>query len=161
MMQFTNFSATSNGQIVNLIICASAFIISAGWPIVVTIYVFKKHFTTNVNSFRYLYHDLFYLKISSVADEPKYYLYTIMRAVRHLSYAVFIGLFINQSIIGPVILIFANVADSVFSFFLDIYREGIYLMTRILENLLLSIAAVLCLVIFGFSDMSSFSQASY
>lgn len=151
----------SSGQIVNLIICVAALVFSGLWPVLVTIYVFKKHFTTNVNTFRYLYHDLFYLKISSVADEPKSYLYTIMKTIRLFIYASFIALSTNTSVIGPVILIFVNVADGIFAYFLDIYREDLYLATRIIENLLLSIAAVLCLVIFGFSDMSSFSQESY
>jgi hypothetical protein len=161
LIQFTSFTAMTSGQVVNLIICVAAFIFSAVWPVGVTIYVFRKHFTTNVNSFRYLYHDLFYLKISSVADEPKSYLYTIMKTVRLFIYASFIALSTSNSIIGPVILIFVNVADGIFAYFLDIYREGIYLATRIVENLLMSIAAVLCLVIFGFSDNSSFSQESY
>lgn len=131
-MQFTNFSAQNSGQTVNLVICVIAFIISVTWPIVVSIYLYKRHFTTNVNSMRYLYHDIFYLKISSLADEPKYFLYTIVKAARLFLYAFFIGLSINQSIIGPVILIFANLSDCVYIYFLDIYRDALYLATRII-----------------------------
>lgn len=67
MLQFTNFSG-KGGQAVNLVICVLAFIISIVWPIVVTIYTYRRHFTMNIKHFRYCYHDLYYLKISSVAD---------------------------------------------------------------------------------------------
>jgi len=158
MIQFTNFVKVTDGQIVNLIICILAFVIAIVWPFVVTIFTFRRHYTMNVNHFRYLYHDLYYLKISSVADEPKYYLYVGIKYGRLLAYAIFIGLFVNQSVIGPVILIFVNLAELLIAFFLDIYRKGLYLLTRIIENILLSVVAILFLVVYGFSNKDTFSQ---
>lgn len=104
MVQFTSFE----GNKLNLAICVLAFIVGTLWPLIVTIYTYRKHFTTNVKHFLYLYHDLFYLKTSSLCNEPKSYMYVGMRAMRLLAYAIFIALFVNQSIIGPVILIFFN-----------------------------------------------------
>lgn len=86
----------------------------------------------NVNHFRYCYHDIFYLKISSVADEPKYYLYVAVKFGKLLAYAIFIALFINQFIIGPVLLIFANIIEGTIAYFLKIYRSEYYLFTRII-----------------------------
>ena len=53
---------------VSLIICLFAFAISILWPLIMTIYTYRQHYVMNVNHFRYCYHDLYYLKISSVAD---------------------------------------------------------------------------------------------
>lgn len=157
MIQFTSFQ----GNKLNLAICVLAFIFEIVWPVVVTIYTYRMHFTYNAKHFLYLYHDLFYLRISSLSDEPKTYLYVGMKALRLLSYAIFIGLFVNQSIIGPVILIFFNLLQGSVAFFLDIYRNALYLLTRIVENILLIVAAVLCMVIFGFADSTSLSDAGY
>lgn len=107
-MQFTDFQATG-GQVVSLIVCVAAFIVAIIWPIVATVYTYRSHFVVNINHFRYLYHDLYYLKISSVADQPKYYLYVLVRFCKIFAYAVFIALFISNTIIGPVILIFVNI----------------------------------------------------
>lgn len=153
MIQFTNFTG-EGGKKLNLAICIIAFIIAFLWPFAVTVYT---AFFTGVKYIKhsiYLYHDIYYLKISSVGDQPKFYLYTIVKTGRLLAYAVFIGLFVNQSIIGPVLLIFVNLIDGLISYFLDIYRTGAYLLTRLIENTLLIIAAILCLVIFAFSDAS-------
>jgi len=65
MLQFTHFKAPSN-HVMSLVICIFAFVISILWPLVVNIYVYKRHSLMNVNQFRYLYHDIYYLKISSV-----------------------------------------------------------------------------------------------
>jgi len=154
-MQFTNFVGDGSKK-VNLVICILAFGFAFIWPFVVTIYNYYVHATTNAKHFLYLYHDIYYLKMSSLSDQPKYYLYVVMKTGRLLAYAVFIALFINQSIIGPVLLIFINLIDGAISFFLDIYRTGAYLLTRLLENILLVIAAILCLVLFGFSDDPTF-----
>lgn len=59
-------------------------------------------------------------------------MYVGMRAMRLLAYAIFIALFVNQSIIGPVILIFFNLIEGSVAFFLDIYRNALYLLTRII-----------------------------
>jgi hypothetical protein len=131
MIQFTSFTA-SGGQVISLVICVLAFIVSICWPFVVTIFTYRRHYVMNVNHFRYCYHDLYYLKISSVADEPKYYLYVGLRFGKLFAYAIFIALFINQSIIGPVLLIFFNIIEGVIAYFLKIYRSGYYLFTRII-----------------------------
>lgn len=160
MLQFTSFQGEGS-MILNLIICILAFTIAVLWPFVVTIYTFRKHFTTNVKHFLYLYHDIYYLKTSSLADKPKFYLYVGIRTVRLFSYAIFIAILVNQSIIGPVLLIFINLVDAAVSFFLKIYRTGAYLLTRIIENLLLIIAAILCMIIYGFSDRDTLDPTGY
>ena len=157
LLQFTNFS----GPTLNLIICAAAFTVALVWPIVTTIYIYRRHFTTNAKSFLFLYHDMLYLRTSSLCDEPKSYLYVGIRAGKLLAYAVFIGLFVNNSIIGPVLLIFYNLIDGAISIFLGIYRSTVYLMTRIIEILLLIVAAILCMVMFVFADRSTLSDSSY
>jgi hypothetical protein len=154
MIQFTNFKGTGN-QVISLIICVAAFITAVVWPFVVTIYTYRKHFTMNINHFRYCYHDLYYLKISSVADEPKFYFYVGIRFGKYLAYAIFIAFFINQSIIGPVLLIFFNIIEATITYFLKIYRSGYYLFTRIVENLLLCIVAIICLMIFDLTNSES------
>lgn len=88
-------------------------------------------------------------------------MYTAMRASRLLAYAIFIALFVNQSVIGPVLLIFFNLVDGAVAFFLDIYRTAPYLLTRVLENILLIVSAILCLVIYGFSDRTSLDTNGY
>lgn len=131
MLQFTNF--TGDGSLkVNLACCVLAFIIDFVWPIFTTIYTYKLHFTTNVKHFLYLYHDMYYLKTPSLCDQPKSYLYYVLRAIRLLAYAVFIALFVNQSVIGPVLLIFFNLVDAAVAYFLNIYRTSAYLLTRLL-----------------------------
>lgn len=159
MLQFTHFKAAGGGQAVNLLICVLAFSFSIVWPFAVTIYTYRKHYVMSVNHFRYSYHDLYFLKISSVADEPKYYLYVGVRFGKLLGYAIFIALFINQSIIGPVLLIFFNIIEGVVAYFLEIYRSAYYLFTRIVENVLLCIAAILCLIIYA--NRSSLNQDAY
>lgn len=67
MLQFTNFKA-NGAQVVSLVISLFAFAISILWPLIMTIYTYRQHYVMNVNHFRYCYHDLYYLKISSVAD---------------------------------------------------------------------------------------------
>lgn len=67
MLQFTNFDATGV-HVMSLVLCALSFIISILWPLVLNIYVYKRHSQMNVNQFRYLYHDIYYLKISSVGE---------------------------------------------------------------------------------------------
>lgn len=130
MINFTDFQS-NGGQVISLIICILALVVSIVWPFVVTIYTYRRHYVMNVNHFRYCYHDLYYLKISSVADEPKSYLYVGIRFGKLLAYAIFIALFINQSIIGPVLLIFFNIIEGVMAYFLKIYRSSYYLFTRI------------------------------
>lgn len=160
MLQFTSFKG-EGGQKLNLVICILAFIISLAWPFVVIIYTYKRHFTTNVKHFLYLYHDLYYLKTSSLCDEPKSYMYTALKSARLLAYAIFIALFVNESVIGPVLLIFFNLIDGLAAFFLDIYRTAPYLLTRIIENILLIVSAILCLVIYGFSNRTSLNTTEY
>ncbi len=75
-----------------------------------------------------------------------------MRFGKLFAYAVFIALFINQSIIGPVLLIFFNIIEGVIAYFLKIYRSGYYLFTRVVENIMLCITAILCLVIYANGD---------
>ena len=131
MIQFTNFTGEGSKKL-NLAICIIGFIIAFVWPFAVTIYT---AFFTGVKYIKhsiYLYHDIYYLKISSVGDQPKFYLYTLVKTGRLLAYAIFIGLFVNQSIIGPVLLIFVNLIDGLISFFLDIYKTGAYLLTRLI-----------------------------
>ena len=99
--------------------------------------------------------------MSSLSDRPKYYLYVAMKTGRLLAYAVFIGLFINQTIIGPVLLIFINLIDGCMAFFLNIYRTGPYLLTRIIENLLLIISAILFLAILGVADDPDFKPTHF
>lgn len=67
MLQFTSFQGDGSKK-VNLAICVLAFIISILWPVVVLIYTYRRHFTTNAKHFLYLYHDLYYLKTSSLCD---------------------------------------------------------------------------------------------
>ena len=81
-----------------------------------------------------------------------------IRAGKLLAYAIFIALFVNNSIIGPVLLIFYNLIEGAVAIFLDIYRTGFYLLTRILENILLIVSAILCMVVFGFADRNSMSN---
>jgi len=107
LQQFTSFVSES-AQVINLVICVAAFVVTLLWPLVVVIYTYVKHNRMHVNHFRYAYHDIYYLKISSVADDPRSYLYVGVKYARILAYAVFIALFINQQIIGPVILIIVN-----------------------------------------------------
>lgn len=128
MIQFTNFS----GPVINLIICVLAFVIAVLWPVVITVYIYRKHFTTNAKHFLFLYHDMMYLKTSSLCDNPKSYLYIGFRTGKLLAYAVFIALFVNNSIIGPVLLIFYNLIDSAIAVFLKIYHSSFYLLTRII-----------------------------
>ncbi len=130
MLQFTNFNSNF-GSPISLVICVFAFAVSLIWPFVVTIYTYRSHFTMNVNHFRYLYHDIYYLKISSVADEPKFYLYVCVRFGKAFLYTVFIALFINQNVIGPVILLLANLIEAAMAYFIKIYRSPFYLFTRI------------------------------
>lgn len=160
MIQFTSFEG-EGGKKLNLVICVLAFIISLAWPFVVVIYTYRRHFTTNVKHFLYLYHDLYYLKTSSLCDEPKSYMYVGMRASRLFAYAIFIALFVNQSVIGPVLLIFFNLVDGAVAFFLDIYRTAPYLLTRVLENILLIVSGILCLVIYGFADRTSLDSTGF
>lgn len=87
-----------------------------------------------------------------------------MRFGKLFAYALFIALFINQSIIGPVLLIFFNIIEAVIAYFLKIYRSGYYLFTRVLENLFLCISATLCLVIYANGDSlgpESFENLGY
>ena len=67
MLQFTDFEG-QGGQVVNLVICVLAFVISILWPFVVTIYIYRRHFTTNAKHFLFLYHDLMYLKTTSLCN---------------------------------------------------------------------------------------------
>jgi hypothetical protein len=76
-------------------------------------------------------------------------------------YAIFIGLFVNQNIIGPVILLLLNIIEASMAYFIKIYRSPFYLFTRIIENILLVVAAILCLVIFGFSNSESLGQEQF
>lgn len=157
MLQFTNFS----GPVLNLIICVLAFVIAVLWPVFVTIYIYKKHFTTNAKHFLFLYHDLMYLKTSSLCDNPKSYLYIGIRMGKLLAYAIFIALFVNNSIIGPVLLIFYNLIDAAIAVFLKIYHSSIYLLTRIIENTLLIIAAIITMIIFGFADQNTLTAEGF
>ena len=50
------------------------------------------------------------------------------------------------------------IIEAVVAFFLNIYQDNFYLFTRILENLLFIVAAILCLVIYGFSDRDTMSR---
>ena len=109
LLQFSAFQQSNGGQAFNLAVCVFFFIFYLVWPFIITIYTYRRHFTMNVNHFIYLYHDIYYLKISSVADEPKYYLYVSLRFLKYFAYAVFISMLIYQSIIGPVLLIFFNI----------------------------------------------------
>ena len=132
MQQFTDFTSDSGGQRFNLVLCVIVFVVALIWPFFVTIYIYRKHFTTNAKHFLFLYHDLMYLRTPSLCDQPKSYLYIGIRAGRLLAYAVFIALFVNNSIIGPVLLIFYNLIMGAVAFFLDIFQSGFYLLTRIL-----------------------------
>jgi hypothetical protein len=131
MIQFTSFKRSAEGQSLNLAACVLALIFGIIWPLAVTIYTYKQHKIMNVSTFRYLYHDMYYLKISSVADEPKSYIYVAIKYTKLLAYAIFIGLFVNQSIIGPIILIFINFTEGLIAYFLSIYRETLYMLTRV------------------------------
>ena len=102
-----------------------------------------------------------YLKTTSLCNEPKSYLYIGIRTGRLLAYAIFIALFVNNSIIGPVLLIFYNLIHGAVALFLDIFQTGFYLLTRIIENILLVVAAILSLVIFGFADNDSLSHTGF
>lgn len=148
MLQFTNFS----GPVLNLVICVLAFAIAVLWPIVVTVYIYRRHFTTNAKHFLYQYHDIMYLKTSSLCDNPKSYLYIGIKMGKLLAYAIFIALFVNNSIIGPVLLIFYNLIDGAIAIFLKIFHSSLYLLTRIIENVLLIIASIIIMIIFGFAD---------
>lgn len=109
MIQFTSFTASNGTQRLDLALCILAFVISILWAVFVMSYTYSQHDGMTVNHFLYQYEDVFYLKTSSLADESKYYLYIGVRFGRLLIYAIFIALFIQQNIIGPIILIFANV----------------------------------------------------
>lgn len=159
-LQFTSFEADS-GEVINLIICVIAFVVIVLWPFFVVLYTNRQHNRMNVNHFRYAYHDMYYLKISSVADDRKYYLYYLIRHSRIFAYALFIGLFVNEEIIGPVILIIISLIEMAYIFLLDVFRSQFYLFTRMFENLILVTAAVLCLVIYGFSDRDTLSSGDY
>jgi hypothetical protein len=115
-LQFYNFNATDGREGLNLAICIIAFVISLIWPIFVMIYTYRRHFKLNVNHFLYLYEDIYYRKISSVADNIKYYTYIAIRFGRYLFYGIFIALFINHEVIGPVILILVNLIELIYVF---------------------------------------------
>jgi len=161
MLQFTNFSAADGKQGIVLTLCIISFIISIVWPIFIMIYTYQRRDSINILIKNYLYEDIFYLKADSVGSKPSYYLYIGLRFGRLLIYAIFIALFILQSIIGPVILILANLIEILVIYHLDIYQYGLYLFFKLLENLLFIVAAILFMVVYGFRNSESMNDGDY
>ena len=58
-------------------------------------------------------------------------------------------------------MIFYNLIHGAVAFFLDIFQSGFYLLTRIIENILLVVSAILALVVFGFADNSNMSHSGF
>lgn len=107
-IQFSSFNGSTGEMRFNLAICIFSFMISLVWPIFVMIYTYRQHFVMNVEYFMYLYNDIYYRRISSIADKTRYYVYIGVRFGRYFCYALFIAVFIYQSIIGPVFLLTIN-----------------------------------------------------
>ena len=116
------------------------------------VYTYYQHLVINVEHFLYLYNDIYYRKISSIADETSYYLYIAVRFGRYLFYALFIAVFVYQNIIGPVILMAVSILEIIYIVNFNIYRDKVYLMFKIIENVGFVIVEILLLIIYGFSD---------
>ena len=136
----------------NLALCIASFVISLIWPVFVMVYTYHQHLVINVEHFLYLYNDIYYRKISSIADETSYYLYIAVRFGRYFFYALFIAVFVYQNIIGPVILMAVSILEIIYIVNFDIYRDKVYLMFKIIENVGFVIVEILLLIVYGFSD---------
>ncbi len=136
----------------NLALCIAAFVISLVWPVFVMVYTYHQHYVINVEHFLYLYNDIYYRKISSIAEKTSYYLYIAVRFGRYFFYAVFIAVFIFQNIIGPVILMAATLLEIIYIINFKIYRDKVYLMFKLIENFGFIVLEILLLIIYGFSD---------
>ena len=88
-------------------------------------------------SFRKAY--IFFKKISTFGDEnSRFYIYIGVRFIRYFFYALFIALFIEHEIIGPVILIIVNVIESVYIMVAKIYVNDLKaIFFKMVENVLL------------------------
>jgi hypothetical protein len=108
-IQFYYFSGPTAEMRLNLALCIASFIISLVWPVVVMIYTYHQHLVINVEHFLYLYNDIYYRRISSIADKTSYYMYIAVRFGRYFFFALFIAVFVFQAVIGPVILLAATI----------------------------------------------------
>jgi hypothetical protein len=134
-MQFHNFEASTGEMRLNLVLCIVSFLISLIWPIFVIIYTYRQHSAINVEHSMYLYNDIFYRKISSLAEKGTYYMYIAVRFGRYLIFVLFIGVFIFQSIIGPVILLAVTLLEIIYILKFEVYRDKLYLLVKIFENI--------------------------
>lgn len=160
----TNVSIASislETQVINLIITMVAFVGSTVWPFFVMIYTWNRHKHLNLNHFHYLYDDIFYRRISSLADEVQSYLYIGIRFGRLFLYTILVALLMRQPIVGPVLLIFANVLEGIIVFVLQVYRNNILMGFKLFENTLFVVTAVLVLIFTNFSTSSSISDSDY
>lgn len=119
----------------NLALCISAFVISIIWPVFVMVYTYHQHLVINVEHFLYLYNDIYYRKISSIAEKTSYYLYIAVRFGRYFFYALFIAVFIYRDIIGPIILIAFTLVEIIYILKFKVYRDKLYLIFKLIENL--------------------------
>lgn len=108
-IQFHDFYGDTSAMRANLALCIAAFVISLIYPIFVMVYTYHQHLVLNVEHFLYLYNDIYYRKISSIADKSSFYIYIAIRFGRYLFFALFIAIFIFQDIIAPVILLAVTV----------------------------------------------------
>lgn len=136
----------------NLALCIISFIISIIWPIFVMIYTYRQHMVINVEHFLYLYNDIFYRKISSLGEKTSYYMYIAVRFGRYFFYALFIAVFIYRSIIGPVILLAITFLEMIYIIKFKVYRDKLYLLQKLIENLAFIVLEILLLIVYGFAD---------
>lgn len=151
-IQFHEFDGSTAEMRLNLTLCIFAFVISLIWPVFVMVYTYRQHLVINVEHFLYLYNDIFYRKISSIADKTSYYLYIAVRFGRCFFYALFIAVFIFQNIITPSILLAATVLEIIYVVKFKTFRDKIYLTFKIIENVGFVVVEILLLIIYGFSD---------
>lgn len=134
-LQFFNFDGNTGAMRLNLALCIFSFIISILWPIFVMIYTYRQHLVINVEHFMYLYNDIYYRKISSLAEKASYYMYIAVRFGRYFFYALFIAVFIFRSTIGPVILLAVTFLEIIYVLKFKVYRDKLYLLLKIIENI--------------------------
>ncbi len=96
------------------------------------VYTYDQHLVINVEHFLYLYNDIYYRKISSIANKTSSYLYIVVRFGRYFFYALFIAVFVYQNIIGPVILLAVSILEIIYIVNFSVYRDNVYLMFKII-----------------------------
>lgn len=79
-------------------------------------------------------------------------MYIAVRFGRYFFYALFIAVFVFQNIIGPVILMAITLLEIIYIINFSIYRDKVYLMFKIIENIGFILVEIILLIIYGFSD---------